>query len=40
VVEAVRADELYILTHGEYAELVEARGGRLMEAFSRVPRHG
>jgi NAD(P)-dependent dehydrogenase (short-subunit alcohol dehydrogenase family) len=40
VVEAVRADELYILTHGEYAELVEARGARLIEAFSRVPRHG
>jgi NAD(P)-dependent dehydrogenase (short-subunit alcohol dehydrogenase family) len=38
VVEAIRANDLYILTHGEYAQIVEQRCRRLAAAFQRSPR--
>jgi len=40
VVEAIRADHLYIPTHGEYAEAIDERSRRLAEAFRRTPRRG
>ena len=38
VVDGIRADRLYILTHGEYRERVAARMNGLLAAFDGVPR--
>jgi NAD(P)-dependent dehydrogenase (short-subunit alcohol dehydrogenase family) len=40
VVDAIRANELYIFTHGEYDEIIDKRGRRLLEAVRRTPRRG
>jgi NAD(P)-dependent dehydrogenase (short-subunit alcohol dehydrogenase family) len=37
VVDAIRNNELYILTHGEYAKYVNRRGEALAAAFARTP---
>jgi NAD(P)-dependent dehydrogenase (short-subunit alcohol dehydrogenase family) len=37
VVEAIRANELYIITHGEYGHIVAARAARLQRAFDAAP---
>jgi NADP-dependent 3-hydroxy acid dehydrogenase YdfG len=37
VVEAIRANELYIITHGEYGRFVAERAARLQRAFSAAP---
>jgi NAD(P)-dependent dehydrogenase (short-subunit alcohol dehydrogenase family) len=38
VVDAIRADELYIITHGELRPMVAERTERLLAAFDRAPR--
>jgi NAD(P)-dependent dehydrogenase (short-subunit alcohol dehydrogenase family) len=38
VVDAIRAGDLYILTHGEYGPIVDDRSRHLSEAFQRTPR--
>ena len=37
VVEAIRANELYIVTHGEYGRFVADRAARLQRAFDAAP---
>jgi NAD(P)-dependent dehydrogenase (short-subunit alcohol dehydrogenase family) len=37
VVEAIRANELYIITHGEYGRFVADRTDRLQRAFAAAP---
>ncbi len=39
VVDAIRANELYIITHGEYGRFVAARAARLQRAFDAAPVH-
>lgn len=39
VVEAIRENRAYIVTHGEYRPLVSARAGRILDAFDRAPVH-
>ncbi len=39
VVDAIRADDLYVITHGEYGGTVAARADRLQRAFEAAPRH-
>jgi NAD(P)-dependent dehydrogenase (short-subunit alcohol dehydrogenase family) len=38
VVDAIRTDELYIITHGELRPMIAERGDRLLAAFDRAPR--
>lgn len=38
VVDAIRRDQLYVITHGELAPLVAARGAALDAAFDAAPR--
>jgi len=40
VVEAIRANRLYVLTHGDYRDKVEERSTALLDAFEGVPRRG
>lgn len=40
VIEGIRRDEPYILTHGEYLEIVERRSQALAAAFRDVPVRG
>jgi NAD(P)-dependent dehydrogenase (short-subunit alcohol dehydrogenase family) len=37
VVEAIRANDLYIITHGEYGRFVADRAARLQRAFDAAP---
>ncbi len=39
VVASIRANELYIITHGEHRPLVAERVDRLVAAFDAAPRH-
>jgi len=38
VVEAIRADELYIITHGERGPMVAERAARIQRAFDAAPK--
>jgi NAD(P)-dependent dehydrogenase (short-subunit alcohol dehydrogenase family) len=40
VVEAIRRNELYIITHGEYGAVVADRAARIQKAFNEGPRRG
>ncbi|MDB5446866.1 MAG: family oxidoreductase [Phenylobacterium sp.] len=40
VLEAIRANRLYIVTHGEYRDLVDQRCRRVVSAFDGVPQRG
>jgi NAD(P)-dependent dehydrogenase (short-subunit alcohol dehydrogenase family) len=40
VLEAIRQNDLYIITHGEYGPVVASRTAGLQQAFDRAPRRG
>jgi short-subunit dehydrogenase len=40
VLEAIRNNELYIITHGEYGAAVATRAARLQQAFASAPVRG
>jgi short-subunit dehydrogenase len=39
VVNAIRANDMYIITHGEYGRFVTERAARLQRAFDAAPRN-
>ena len=40
VVDAIRANDPYVMTHGEYGRVVAERAARLQRAFDAAPRRG
>lgn len=40
VVDAIRRNDLYIITHGEYGPVVASRAARIQEAFAKAPKRG
>jgi hypothetical protein len=40
VVAAIRSNDMYIITHGEYGAAVAARSSRLQHAFQVAPERG
>jgi NAD(P)-dependent dehydrogenase (short-subunit alcohol dehydrogenase family) len=40
VVEAIRRNDLYVITHGEYGAAVARRAARLAQAFDAAPKRG
>jgi NAD(P)-dependent dehydrogenase (short-subunit alcohol dehydrogenase family) len=38
IIDAIRADELYVITHPEYKSLIAGREARILDAFDRAPR--
>jgi NAD(P)-dependent dehydrogenase (short-subunit alcohol dehydrogenase family) len=40
VVDAIRHNDLYVLTHGEYGPAVDQRAARLRRAFENAPKQG
>jgi NAD(P)-dependent dehydrogenase (short-subunit alcohol dehydrogenase family) len=40
VVDAIRHNDLYVITHGEYGRAVDQRAARLRRAFDEAPKRG
>jgi short-subunit dehydrogenase len=40
VVDAIRRNDLYVITHGEYGPAVDQRSARLHRAFEDAPKRG